>query len=91
MLTRVCAERPLLTLLQGAAAIYVPFLFQLCWGPLCGDPEKSPYPVVVPLLCLGVCRDVLNNAQPSPALSSIAAYSLCTVLFCRGSSSCLRS
>ena len=59
-------------------AIYVLFLFQLCWGPLCSDPEKSRYPVVVPLLCLGMCHDVLSNAQPGPALSSIVAY-LCNV------------
>jgi len=89
MLTRVGTERPLLILLQGAVAIYVPFLFQLCWGPLCGDPE-SPYTVVVPLLCLGVCHDVLSNTQPGPALSSIVTYSLCNMLFCRGSSSFLR-
>ena len=91
MLIRVGTERQLVILLQGAVAIYVPFLFQLCWGPLCGDPEKSPYPVVVPLLCHGVCRDVLSNVQPGPALSTIVAYSLYNVLFCRGSNSFLRS
>jgi hypothetical protein len=91
MFTRVGTERELLILLQAGVAIYVPFLFQLCWGPLCGDPEKSPYPVVVPLLCLGVCRDVLSNAQPGPALSFIVVYSVCNVLLCLGSSSFLRS
>jgi hypothetical protein len=75
MLTLVGTERQLLIILQGAVEIYVPFLFQVCWGPLCGDPEKSPFPVV-PLLCLGVCHDVLSNAQPRPALSSIVAYFL---------------
>jgi hypothetical protein len=74
MLKRVGTEKRLLILLLGAVAIYVPLLFQLCWGTLCGDPEKSPCPVVVSLLCLGVCRGVLSNAQPGPALSSIVAY-----------------
>lgn len=78
-MTRVGTERELLILLQGGVAIYVPFLFQLCWSPLCGDPERSPYPVVVPLLCLGVCRGVLSNAQPGPALSFIY---ICCVMCC---------
>jgi hypothetical protein len=38
--------------------MYVPCMFQLCCGPLCGDPEKTPYPAGVALPCLGVCRHV---------------------------------
>ena len=30
-----------------------------CWGPL-DNPVKTPYPVVVPLLCL-VCPGMLNK------------------------------
>ena len=47
-------------LLQGVLAKYVSCLFELCCRPLFGDPEQTPLPVV-PLLCLGVCRDVLSN------------------------------
>lgn len=43
--------------------------------------EKTPYPVV-PFLCLGLCRDVLSNIRPGPALPFVV-YSLCDVfLFC---------
>jgi len=29
--------------------------------PLCGDPEKTPYPAAVSPLCLSVCRDVYSK------------------------------
>jgi hypothetical protein len=47
-------------LLQGVLAMCVPFLFELRCRPLFGDLEQT-HLSVVPLLCLGVSRDVLSN------------------------------
>jgi len=54
--------------------LYVPRVLQLCWGPLCDDPEKTPYLLAVLLLCLGVCRDVFSTQHITTHIVTYIPY-----------------
>jgi hypothetical protein len=60
LVTHVGRLSHLLIVVQSVVAMYVPFLFELCWSPLCGDPEQYPF-LFLPLLCRGGYRDVFSN------------------------------